>query len=1234
MTLPLTLPTGKPEQPAMDYTFLRSEGIRLLERLDGSLWTDFNAHDPGITILEQLCYAITDLSYRINYDVKDILASGGEKNPYRSLNSPAQVLTTNPITLIDLRKRLLDVPGVKNAWLEPVETTESAMEYDPSENCIYLKTSAPQYSHRKTISLRGLYKVVLEVDNTLGLSSTDILTDVNQSLYACRTLAGDFLTPEILPGQGIVVRADVEVSGIDNPELLLAKIYYKLLGSISPRIRFYTLSEMLAKGKQMDEIMDGPFLKNGYIDDTDLEGLQRKIGLRTSDLIQEILNEEGAISISSIKIEDNTREEAWYFKLDPQCAPFLDIDKSLFSSPPAIRLIRSGIEVKGDPIRVKKILEGLNKRNFTGSIPVSKLDVTLPEGLDRNIGKYYSIQNQFPITYGIGPIGLPDSASPERKAQARQLKAYLMFFDQLLANLFAQLENSKSLFSFYAQEQGSYFSQIISEEYLNFEDIYRQELNNERLRELTEKTALGLEASISDKNVAAERKNRFLNHLLARFAEQFTDYYSPLYDQKSIENKSAFLRDYHQIGAARGSGFDYFKSAWGTGNISGLEKRISRKLGISNNKKCSIASMESSDGFGFHMLEHILLRPGQADDKQWMQAATGAVWQASAFLVEPACSDPYSNQVSFIFPKWAENTKENDFFDFITKTLREETPAHIRIHQHWLDKDEMLSFEAAYKTWLENLLESRGLNLNDGHNHSVNIRLRDSRDKMVQILGIGVPYPLRDLKLDYPPMVAYKRQALIHIIEGQRDVEYLLCDEDGNPLINDEKELLAEQPTTETPKDVIFLKTPAIVKDITFTVLAIREDKKKNACIETYLNQSVSIKVGIDTSLSVAFSKSSSNVFNYGDKVSVSVSKTQEGISYELVTGSEILSKAEKGNQGEIILVSNRGIEEDSEIAVQAYRTDGTDSDCVEKNPVTLDTKLYIQVRPNPAIQVDTKSPIVDYGKGASLILISPQSSVEYRLFKRELKPDEYLGSEEGGFSVANGEGRDIFIKTPGTVNNWDTPDGFTQIEPFKDKSGILSADTGSLTEDTLFIIQATKINNRERIQLRQNIAILVRPDLSPAVSTQADAVESGQTGIVTLENTQNGVFYQLRLDADNKLINPPGYHLTDRGVGTTRLEVDMVVEDQGKPILLLPTNAIEAKTYFNILACKILSGVKSQIKGRAIIDIKEPLTNEVSDKSSGKTPDESGELAIDKVDVKTTKKPSRNKKKTDLSHE
>lgn len=36
-----------------------------------------------------------------------------------SLPNPAQILPTAPVTLLDLRKLIIDVPEVRNAWIDP-----------------------------------------------------------------------------------------------------------------------------------------------------------------------------------------------------------------------------------------------------------------------------------------------------------------------------------------------------------------------------------------------------------------------------------------------------------------------------------------------------------------------------------------------------------------------------------------------------------------------------------------------------------------------------------------------------------------------------------------------------------------------------------------------------------------------------------------------------------------------------------------------------------------------------------------------------------------------------------------------------------------------------------------------------------------------------------------------------------------------------------------------------------
>src|SRR5664279_2347522 len=103
----------------LDFNTIRSDSIAYLGELTGAIWTDYNEHDPGITILEMLCYAMLDLNYRGKFPVADILARNpGDTSPDTNFFTAAKILGCNPLTITDYRKLLIDIDGVKNAWLE------------------------------------------------------------------------------------------------------------------------------------------------------------------------------------------------------------------------------------------------------------------------------------------------------------------------------------------------------------------------------------------------------------------------------------------------------------------------------------------------------------------------------------------------------------------------------------------------------------------------------------------------------------------------------------------------------------------------------------------------------------------------------------------------------------------------------------------------------------------------------------------------------------------------------------------------------------------------------------------------------------------------------------------------------------------------------------------------------------------------------------------------------------
>ncbi|WP_298310711.1 hypothetical protein [uncultured Aquimarina sp.] len=595
MTDPITIPKEIPKDTALSYDFLRKEGIELIQKMAGNTWTDHNIHDPGITILEQLCYAITDLAYRMDYDIKDVIGSDGSSS-YKDLYSAATILTVNPVTVLDLRKIVIDVEGVKNAWVEKVSQNNS------------INTGS---NEQDTVSPKGLYRVFIERDELVHITGSNILAEVKSRLQSCRGVCEDFEEIRMLDTQPIRLQGTIEITHtVDNMNQMVANILHRVNTHFSPRIYFYTLQQLVAQGKRTDEIFDGPRLKHGFINDEELLQRDRKKEIQTSDIIREIMDETGILAIDELSVATGANTiKSWLLPLDLTKTPSLDVDGTLQQ----LTFTSQGLTVNIDKTLVKTLYNQKRTEGLQSIVPLEERDINIPETVDRNIENYYSIQNQFPANYGIGNTGLPNSVSETRKAQGKQLTSYLVFFEQILANYFSQTANFKKLMSFDGQETKTYFNQSLLDTIPGLENVLVSKENYEKyLQEINVDTTASL-----------QRKNKFLNHLLSRFSEQFTGYGMLLQNdvtntenddayaisKKLILDKAKFLQEYPSISAARGNAYNYTQSFWDTANISGLEKRIALKLGI---KDYTRRNLGETDKEGFHMIEHILLRPRTA----------------------------------------------------------------------------------------------------------------------------------------------------------------------------------------------------------------------------------------------------------------------------------------------------------------------------------------------------------------------------------------------------------------------------------------------------------------------------------------------------------------------------------------------------------------------------------------------------------------------------------------------
>lgn len=547
------------EHKSMDYSFLKEEGLRLVQLLSGSIWTDYNEHDPGVTILEQLCFALTDLGYRTDFKIQDLL-NARSRQARREINNTfydgSEALPSNPVSLEDYRVLFIDrVQFVRNAWIEVVRDN--------------------------LLGIKGLYRIHLQVDE--AARTPQLIEQIKEGVYRVfcqhRNLGEDIDSIHILDVEPIVLHAELDVSPDAITEEILANILFKIEEHLNPTIQFHTLEDMLEEGYAVDEIFEGPAPIHGFIKRDDLLPVRREIYV--SKLIELISNTPGVRRINYIRVEkDGFPIEGDVIRIEEGCYPVLDMDpisdKYADANRYPIKCYRGSIGADLDLNTTNQLYASMYARYRKGyELELLYHERDYPSVLKQEeIQNYYSIQNFFPITYGLNRFGLPSNvrASRERTIMIKQLKGYLLFFEQILANYLAQLSNIKQLFSINEDMDKTYFSQVPLD-IPGLESLVpgggggKYELFQKKLEEI-----------VKEFDPFIDRRNRFLDHLLARFGEQtFTQFkhnHQDDSDKAIISTKIAMLRHWMDVSRNRGKGFDYMDADWSGWNASGLEKRI------------------------------------------------------------------------------------------------------------------------------------------------------------------------------------------------------------------------------------------------------------------------------------------------------------------------------------------------------------------------------------------------------------------------------------------------------------------------------------------------------------------------------------------------------------------------------------------------------------------------------------------------------------------------------------
>ncbi len=828
--------------PAQNYTLLREEGLRHIERLGSALWTDYNLHDPGITLLEVLCYAITDLGYRADFPVADLLAEPPKlpPNPARqAFYTAREILTMNPLTLRDFRKQLIDLDGVKNAWLGVVEDYAFPIYAD-------CKASRLRYSPETEhlVVPRGLYDVLVEFEddaqlgnpnsgkvcqrasyvsasgerftalvelrfpnwNTLAadpvayaafrapasriegvtvqwisgnkaddqdvaegdraralktvlfatfqvdyladaadpassgsltfvdvpmrvwfpsdaarraltwpelkaaledagpsgavgryhrtvLEADAILATATRCLHSVRNLCEDFRAVTPVPIEDVAVCADLDVEASADIEAVLAEAYDLIDQYLSPDLRFRTLKELLDAGTPVEEIFEGPALDQGFLESAEVDATELRKVVYASDLVNLIADIEGVKAVRNFRMSRYDAEgrqsgpsEPWELRISAGHAP------RFYSLATKFLVFKNGLTFLPDQTELDEVLQVIRGKRSRPKLYGLENDLEVPRGVHRELDDYLPVQHQLPRNYGVGPEGLPASAGVARLSLAKQLRAYLLFFEQLLVNYLAQLAHVKELFAVDDTVDRSVFSRLIGDALLPGveAELYRG-MDPARLQALLETEPRWL-----------DRRNRFLDHLLSRFAESFADYSVMLFrhseskaaaQARLIEDKIAFLRDLPVMTHDRAKSFDYTRAAAccppvapdAVSNAAGLGLRIKRLLGL---------RPPDDDVL---VIEHLLLRPRELDDPL-----------LNVCLPENCATcgeeDPYSFRLTLVLS--GEGGLENGNIDwrrFAENAIRYEVPAHLAVKVCWVSAVQLASLRSVFCAWLAEL---------------------------------------------------------------------------------------------------------------------------------------------------------------------------------------------------------------------------------------------------------------------------------------------------------------------------------------------------------------------------------------------------------------------------------------------------------------------------------------------------------------------------------------------------
>jgi hypothetical protein len=513
------------------------------------------------------------------------------------------------------------------------------------------------------------------------------------------------------------------------------------------------------------------------------------------------------------------------------------------------------------------------------------------------------------------------------------------------------------------------------------------------------------------------------------------------------------------------------------------------------------------------------------------------------------------------------------------------------------------------------------------------IQLRDARDRISELLGLGHPYPLRDLPVPSEGLkVPFGQEAKIPVEYSQVGVLYQLH----------EHEQPVSRPSGDTQIPVedegkgktLHLTTARIEEDVSYQILATKIGSRRKA----YLHESATIKVGLDTSLNARIVKlppldptrdpllpTDPRLADHGAILEVEVERSQAGVDYRLVYGidesvasEEIdLSASVRGTDDKISLYT-RPVKEDMVVRIRATKSFDP-SENRETESDLLKIELPLKVKANRAL--DTRvSPaaIIAYGAETKVRIATTQQSANYRVYRRRISDPEFIhdpAPDSEVLRISLPDEPEVQISRHEVPEPWQPIAKYESVSDYQQgNGGELEIAIGQIRDDSLLMVEARKLHSVSESQVLgssvwgvQPSAVLVRPNPMPGLNLTVVMQDGATDGRLWVADGQPGVFYDFRTTLDGEPISLPAYFYQrdaidsrlNKGIGQMEVKIDLVVAadppaDSEAPDIrpasrvpkypLLTTDPVAADTRLHIRARKAQTQIEAPLTQTALI--------------------------------------------------